>query len=218
MIRLPLILALALLAPSAAPAQISHAGMYRAKAGPDVASALELAPDGRFRYMHSEGALDEQASGRWSVVDDGLQLDTLPHPRAPEWRIEKIEESKAGPLSVTVKVPGGDNIQGIYLRVGFTNGDRAAGSTALEGWSLAPDDSRQPAWIEFSEPIHGISSPRFELPPQHGMAVSILLVPNEIGIAAFDKTKVSITREGIMLHWRGRDIPYARVGNARSGR
>ncbi|MBO9575551.1 MAG: hypothetical protein J7494_07445 [Sphingobium sp.] len=218
MTRLPLLAALTLLAPAPAAAQILHAGLYRAQAGPDVASAIELAPDGRFRYQRSEGALDEEAAGRWTPAEGGVLLETLPHPRPPEWQINTIGEAKESPMTVTVKVPGGDNLQGIYLRVGFTNGDRVAGSTQYDGWSMEPDDTRQPAWIEFSEPIHGVASQRFELPRRRGLALNVTLVPNEIGVAAFDKTPVSITRDGLVLHWRGRDIPYARVGKARGGR
>ncbi len=39
------------------------------------------------------------------------------------------------------------------------------------------------------------------------MALSVTLVPNDIGIAAFDKTPVTMTKDGIVLHWRGQDIP-----------
>ncbi len=208
----------ALVAPSPARAQPSPAGLYRAQAGPDLASAIELAPDGRFRYELSEGALDEEAAGRWTATDDGVLLQTLPAPRAPEWRIERMEQASDTPLKVVVKVPGGDNLQGIYLRVGYTNGDRRAAATQADGWAMPADDTRQPAWIEFSEPIHGIASQRFDLPEeQGGLSLTILLVPNEIGVAAFDGTRATVTREGLVLHWRGRDIPYARAGRTRAG-
>ena len=104
-----LVVAGALVAAAPALAQQTPAGLYRASAGPDVASAIELAPDGRFRYQRSEGALDEEAAGRWSETADGVVLDTLPHPRPPEWQINGIGEAKDSPLTVTVKVPGSGN-------------------------------------------------------------------------------------------------------------
>jgi len=209
----------ALVMPAPALAQSTPAGLYRAQAGPDLASAIELAPDGRFRYQLSEGALDEEAAGRWTATEDGVLLHTLPAPRPPEWRIDRIEQTGDVPLKVTVKVPGGDNLQGIFLRVGYTNGDRGAAATQADGWAMPADDTRQPAWIEFSEPIHGVTSQRFDLPEaQRGLSLTVLLVPNEIGVAAFDGTRATITREGLVLHWRGRDIPYARAGRSRGGR
>ncbi len=206
--------ALLLAAPAAA--QPSAAGRYRAE-GPDVASLLELAGDGRFRYQRSEGALDEQASGRWTQTAEGVLLETMPHPRPPEWQINTIGESAESPLTVTVKVPGGDSLAGIFLRIGFANGDRLAGSTQSDGWSMPPEDARQPEWIEFSEPIHGVASQRFDLPQRRGLALSVTLVPNEIGIAAFDKTPATVTRDGLMLHWRGEEIRYSRVGLPKTG-
>ena len=215
MFRSPLAAAIVLLLAAPASAQPSAAGLYRAQAGPDVASALELAPDGRFRYERSEGALDEQASGRWTQTADGALLDTLPHPRPPEWQITTIGEAKDSPLTVNVKVQGGDSLAGIYIRIGFANGDRQAGMTQLDGWAMSADETRQPAWIEFSEPVHGAVSQRFDLPPRKNMALSVTIVPNDIGIAAFDKTPVSMTKDGIVLHWHGQDIAYARASKPR---
>ncbi|HEY1124207.1 MAG TPA: hypothetical protein VGE65_01130 [Sphingobium sp.] len=200
-------------------AQPTPTGLYRAQAGPDVASMLELAGDGRFRYQRSEGALDEQASGRWTQTPEGATLETLPHPRPPEWQINTIAEAKDSPLTVMVRVPGGgpDGLAGIYLRIGFANGDRQAGMTQYDGWQMDPDETRQPIWIEFSEPIHGVTSQRFDLPKQGRMALTVTLVPNDIGIAAFEKTPVTVTKDGIVLHWRGQDIPYARAKNRVEG-
>jgi hypothetical protein len=49
------------------------------------------------------------------------------------------------------------------------------------------------------------------------MALSVTIVPNDIGVAAFDKTPVTVTKDGIVLHWRGQDIPYTRAGRGRAG-
>ncbi len=215
----PLPFALVVLTAAApALAQPSAAGLYRAEAGPDTASVLELAPDGRFRYQRSEGALDEQASGRWTQTASGVVLDTLPHPKPPEWQINTIDEAGGtSPLTVMVKVPGShDSVAGIYLRLGFTNGDRQAGMTQYDGWSMDPEDKRQPAWIEFSEPIHGVASQRFDLPQRRGMALTVTIVPNDIGIAAFDKTPATVNKDALVLHWRGQDISYARAGRGQT--
>ncbi len=201
----------ALLVAAPLAAQPTAVGRYRAE-GTDVASLLELSGDGRFRYQRSEGALDEQASGRWTQTPEGVLLETLPHPRPPEWQINTIDESAQSPLTVNVKVPGGDSLPGIFLRIGFTNGDRIAGSTQHDGWSLPAEDMREPEWIEFSEPVHGVASQRFDLPKRRGLALTVTLVPNEIGIAAFDKTQATVTRDGLVLHWRDEEIHYARVG------
>ena len=44
----------------------------------EIASALELKPDGRFNYALSYGALDEEAAGRWTVSGDQVLLSSNP--------------------------------------------------------------------------------------------------------------------------------------------
>jgi hypothetical protein len=208
------IIALILAGPLAAQPQ-APPGLYRAQAGPDTASMIELSTDGRFRYQLSEGALDEQASGRWTLDADGkVLLQTLPRPRTPLWSMEPIGEARDTPFSLLVTVPGanGEGLAGVDFRIGFTNGDIQASYTQDHGWRMALTDARQPAWIELAEPVHGLASPRFPLPERRNMAITILLTPNDIGIADFDRTPVTMTADGLVLHWRGRDIPYGRVG------
>lgn len=203
---------LAAILPSGAIAQPPlPTGLYRAVAGPDTASMIELAPDGRFRYQMSEGALDEESSGRWTQTADGVTLLTLPRPRPPEFRMGPIGEDKATAFSLKVILQGSGPLAGVYVRVGFTNGDRQAASTQDDGWSLPPDETRQPAWFELSEPIHGVASPRFDLPDDRHMAVTVTLTPNDIGVADFTDTPVTISGNKLVLHWRGRDIAYERA-------
>lgn len=45
----------------------------------ELAAALELRPDGRFRYGLSYGALDERAEGRWSERDAKVILTSDTH-------------------------------------------------------------------------------------------------------------------------------------------
>jgi hypothetical protein len=44
----------------------------------EIAAALELKPDGRFNYALSYGALDEQATGRWTISGDRVLLSSNP--------------------------------------------------------------------------------------------------------------------------------------------
>jgi len=189
----------------------SPTGLYRATAGPDTASMIELAPDGRFHYQLSEGALDEEAGGRWTQTKEGVTLLTLPRPRPPEFRLGEIGEAKDAAFSLMVNLQGSGPLAGVYVRIGFTNGDRQASSTQFDGWSLPADETRQPAWFELTEPIHGAVSPRFPLPERKNIAVTVTLTPNDIGVADFTNTPVTMTSDKLVLHWRGRDIPYARA-------
>lgn len=71
---LPLLLLLsvpAIAAPEAHPAKL--AGLYDG-GQMEIAAALELGKDGRFRYGLSYGALDEIAAGSWQAEADTIVL------------------------------------------------------------------------------------------------------------------------------------------------
>jgi hypothetical protein len=187
-------------------------GIYRAQAGPDTASMLELAEDGHFRYQLSEGAVDEYAEGAWRATTSGAELETLPHPKAAEYSLRQVAPVKDTRFWLHVIGPNGDGVAAIDFRLGFTNGEVLEDYTQSYAWTLDADDLRQPEWIELSEPFFGTKSPRFPLPAdRNAMAVTVTLTPNDLGVAPFAQTQVTLTPGGVVLHWRGRDIPYGRM-------
>ena len=66
-------------APVSAAPQV--AGLYETQQI-EVAAALELQPDGRFRYVLSYGAVDEAAEGDWRF--DGAAVHLTSNPMPPE--------------------------------------------------------------------------------------------------------------------------------------
>ena len=56
------------------------AGLYETQQM-EVAAALELKPDGRFRYVLTYGAVDEAAQGRWTRTRDTVRLTSDPRPK-----------------------------------------------------------------------------------------------------------------------------------------
>ena len=49
----------------------------------EVAAAIELKANGRFRYALSYGAVDEEAEGDWAFDGKTIRLTSNPMPRAP---------------------------------------------------------------------------------------------------------------------------------------
>lgn len=71
-----MVLGAALLLAAAAPTA-SPAGMYETHQI-EVAAALELRPNGHFRYALTYGAMDEQAEGDWTFDGTNVRLTTKP--------------------------------------------------------------------------------------------------------------------------------------------
>ena len=99
--------------PAGVRAEPVRSGVYRAAEGPDVASWLEIRNGGRFRYVLSAGALDEQAEGRWQSDGDALLLYTEPKPVPPEFVLKHMASRTDAPFSLKVSWPDGG---GIVLR------------------------------------------------------------------------------------------------------
>lgn len=68
---------------------------------------------------------------------------------------------------------------------------------------------RAPVRIRFAEPFFGTASPDFPIPPGRGIRLHVVLTPNDIGVADFRETPVTVEGERLVLHWRDRAIPYA---------
>jgi hypothetical protein len=83
----------------------SLAGVYEG-GQMEIAATLELRPDGRFNYALSYGALDEQATGRWTVSGDRVLLSSNPVV-APRLFLVSRGRGPEGMLQLSVDVPRG---------------------------------------------------------------------------------------------------------------
>lgn len=187
-------------APMPSSAQSVPPGLYRAAGEHELAAQIEIRPDGHFAYALSYGALDEQAEGTWTATDKGIALTTQPKPKPPVFRLDHVGPEGAMPFTVTVLGPDGRGIAGIYVRLGYENGAVMTGYTQDYGWTLNQSSLGKPAWIELVEPIHRLFSPSFMIDKGiHSMTVT--LIPNDLGVAAFEHTKLEPVGEGIyVLH------------------
>lgn len=193
--------------PPPPPVQIERTGTYRLDAGPDIAGTLAITADGHFDYHLAAGALDEDASGTWEFVGHRTCLTTMPRPQSAAWQAKPVAK---GP-TVRVIWPSGQGIAGMGVRVGFgedASGDLAGGYTLEDGWALAPDEKRVPRWVELTEPVHDLVSPRF--PFDGARRLLVTLVPNDMGKADFDKTCLEQVGTALVLRRRDGDMKFYR--------
>lgn len=203
---------LALVGGAAAEARSPYAGRYRIANGPDTAGGLDLQADGRFRYVRSEGALDERAEGTWTETAGDIRLTTDPKPIAPSFA--RGPDGGAGAPALHVRLSDGRELAGIDFRLGLTNGASLAGYTQAEGWDFAapgaqPDSSRI-AWVELVEPIYGVVSPRFAIEPPAAGALVFVLTPNDIETVDFQGAQVERRSDDLVLHRHDRALRLVR--------
>ena len=88
-----LALAAIILGAAQVPAAADLAGLYETQQM-EVAAALELQPDGHFRYVLTYGAVDEAAEGEWTFDGASVHLTSSPMPadlNAPELANARFE-------------------------------------------------------------------------------------------------------------------------------
>jgi hypothetical protein len=72
----------------------------------EIAAGLELKADGRFRYGLSYGALDEEATGKWTMSGDQVLLTSDPV-TAPRSVLVSHGKAVDGVLQLSLDVPKG---------------------------------------------------------------------------------------------------------------
>ncbi|MCB2046666.1 MAG: hypothetical protein KDE32_00410 [Novosphingobium sp.] len=147
----------------------------------EIAAALELGKDGRYRYQLSYGALDEWSAGIWKRAEGGIVLDSDPF-KAPAFAFTE-SPGKSGALSVRLLVPDGYDPQ--YFAV---NIHRKAGSASFETMSSdgldIPMGDNPVVSIRPVLPVMDLLGPEFVV-PGGGAALAISFQPNDIGFAGF---------------------------------
>ncbi len=78
------------------------AGLYRTHQM-EVAAALELQPNGHFRYGLSYGAMDEQAEGVWVADGSTVRLTSSPMPKEPSFELVRDEPAPKGELFIALE-------------------------------------------------------------------------------------------------------------------
>lgn len=210
-----LFLAAALIAAPAAAQEAQDSpfvGEYSLSEGPDVGGGLLIRNDGRFQYMLAAGALDERAEGRWEMRGDTICLTTDPKPVPPAFEKAELVEVDGAIPTLFVSWPNGRGIAGVTFTIGFDSGDPVEDYTQNYGWNLPEDDKRIPRWIEVREPIYDVTAPRYELAAADDGKLHVTLIPNDIGVVAFDGACLAAGEDGrTILHRAEGDMRFRKL-------
>ena len=170
-----------LLLAAAAPSPV---GMYQTHQM-EVAAALELKPDHRFRYALSYGAVDEEGEGDWTFDGKTVRLTSNPMPKAPSFELVRDDPAPKGELYLKLEDPGfewGHPLEAI------------AADESKRGFEVEADDSgrvdlsgKPPvAMVAPEMPVFGPTGDVFPLSADRGHKLLFRFHRNDLGRARFD--------------------------------
>jgi hypothetical protein len=177
----------------------------------EMAAALQLLADGRFRYALAYGALDEEAAGKWIVRGDRVLLTSDPV-TAPRFGLVSQSKGAPGVLRVDLDVPKGLSRQYFDAAITTANGQAERKQLAEDGLSLPFAAAEAPTAIRLLLPMFEVASGPVRLDANSGYSVRFRFEPNDIGKVSFQATPLKIVNGELLLDRHGRTIRFRRPG------
>jgi hypothetical protein len=179
----------------------SPAGLYRTQQM-EVAGALQLWPDGHFRYALSYGAVDEEGAGEWLFDHGVVRLISKPMPKSPSFELVRDDPAPKGELSLTLQDPGfewGHPLEAIAQAESGQVFEIAADDSGHVDLSGKPTIKA----VALEIPVFGPTGQIFPLTNGRGHKLTFRFHANDLGKARFDREPLQ--REGSTLLLRRYD-------------
>ena len=193
-----------------APAPSTLPGNYRSQQM-EMAAALELTADHRFRYALEYGAVSELGEGSWTSDGKTVRLTSAPMPKAPSFEIVRDDPAPPGELWVKFENPGFDwggplemlvTLDGVSTRVRTAPGDN--GRVDVGAQRILAIQPLIPVYEEFGPPL--------QLAPDRGHRLTIRFLRNDLGKARFSNDPMAIDGDALVIERYDTPIRFKRVG------
>lgn len=184
------------------------AGTYNGAAS-EIAARVLLQDDGSFDYLLIYGALDEQASGRWSTRDGKVLLTSDP---VTEPELTLVEERPAGDddLHIELDVPGWLSRQYFDAVLDMSDGSVATVQFAEEGLIVPAADFANAVRLRILLPIANLASDPHALTGTGGQTLRYRFRQNDLGKVAFAGKPLAIEPGALVLERHERRLRLLR--------
>ena len=165
----------------------------------EMAGALDLQPDGRFRYRLDYGAVSEEGEGEWASDGRSVLLTSMPMPELPAFTLVRDDPAPKGQLFVALDNP---DLRWSPLEVEVTlavGGRRIIASAGGNGRVDLPDGVRAAA-VKMLLPIYETGGEPVMLTATTGHRLLFRLAPNDFGKAAFRGQALPLDAGSIIMH------------------
>ena len=202
-------IALVLLAPAATAAPPPASGFYQAHQM-EMGAAIELSPDGRFRYQLDYGAVSESGEGDWSSTGNAIILTSNPMPSPPAFELVRDDPAPLGQIFVTLENPQGFGTP-LYVVATVTGSDIAHRLSTDEDGRIEAADGATITAIAPLIPGIGLTSSKFELARDRGHRLLLRFHANDFDQARFDHQALPIDGGDLLLNRYDTTIRFQRA-------
>jgi hypothetical protein len=175
----------------------------------EVGAALWLKPDGHFRYELSYGALDEQASGRWTASGDKVLLTSDPV-KAPRISIVSQKQGAPGALRITMDVKDPYDQQYFNAIITTASGEFDNEQLGIDGLNWPFPSTEAPTAVRLINDVYQIASEPVKL--DAGAELIFHFEANDLGKADFRGTPLQVEGDVLVLKRFGLTLKFRRKG------
>jgi hypothetical protein len=180
----------------------------------EMAAGLELHADGRFDYGLAYGALDESATGTWSVDGDNVLLTSDPV-MPPKFVFIDQRPATDGKTHLALDMSKDWSRQVFYAQIGLADGRFVGGQLSDDDDTIPLGRGDRPVSLRLGLDVYQLRSDTFRLDGSAVSRIHVRFEVNDLGKVAFAKTPLRIDNGNLLLDRYGRSIVFQRV-NART--
>src|SRR4051812_12544696 len=176
----------------------------------EIAAGLELRADGGFNYALSYGALDEEATGRWTLSGDRVLLTSNPV-TAPRFVPVSRGRGIDGMLQLGLDVPNGMSRQYFAAVITRANGQSQRVQLSEDGPLFPFTRDNAPVNIRIVFPVFNIIGEPLQLDPNSGYSIRFRFEPNDLGKVDFRAEPLRVVNGDLLFDRHGRTIRFRRT-------
>lgn len=197
------------LAPREIEAMRALVGHYYLEGVREVGSELLLRKDGTFAFMLSYGALDEEGSGEWRLVDGVVVLNTPGTARPPSVRLESATGVSRDSLVVFVVDSAGQPLSGLTLDFSRRGDAPRSVRSSRDGYVHHFPKGSAPAVIGVGVDGLGFRSP-FDVGGKPRALYRFVFLPADLGRRRFSDERLAVEPGRLVMTLNGRAMKYVR--------
>ena len=177
----------------------------------EMASAIDLAPDGRFSYAMSYGALDEVGEGKWVLAGDAVVLTSDPPIVPARFTVLSRAPDPSHALRVRVSDAAGKPVGQIDVAMEFDDHDLEIDATDADGTFLLPlGGTRRLVKVTVGLAMFDLAGETLVVTPADN-DIAFRFDANDLGKVEFKGERLARTPQGLRLTRFGEGRVYERA-------